>query len=66
MREILIKDAHRHRALRRGGGCKEQLDESSAVVKPKLDLLALNEALEKVAAPDPRKPDHRAAILRPI
>ena len=55
MRQILINYAKRHKAGKRGSGRKQQLDESSAVVRPEIDLLALNEALEKLAKIDPRK-----------
>jgi RNA polymerase sigma factor (TIGR02999 family) len=55
MRQILINHAKRAHAGKRGGGRKEQLHESAAIVQPGVDLLALNEALEKLAALDPRK-----------
>jgi len=55
MRQILVNYAKSHRASKRGGGRKEQLDESAAVVRPEVDLLALHEALEKLAQLDPRK-----------
>jgi RNA polymerase sigma factor (TIGR02999 family) len=54
MREILVNHAKRHRAIKRGSGLKKQL-EDEAVVGPHLDLLALNEALEKLSQLDPRK-----------
>jgi RNA polymerase sigma factor (TIGR02999 family) len=54
MREILVNHAKRHRAIKRGSGRKKQLDDE-AVVGPHLDLLALNEALEKLSQLDPRK-----------
>ncbi|HTA43244.1 MAG TPA: sigma-70 family RNA polymerase sigma factor [Bryobacteraceae bacterium] len=55
MRQILINHARRNRAGKRGGGRKEQLQDSSAIAQPEVDLLALNEALEKLAKVDPRK-----------
>jgi RNA polymerase sigma factor (TIGR02999 family) len=55
MRQILVSHAKRKRAGKRGSGRKEQLHESSAVVQPEVDLLALNEALGKLAELDPRK-----------
>jgi len=55
MRQILVNHAKRHRASKRGSGRKEQLQEAAAVAQPQVDLLALNEALEKLAALDPRK-----------
>jgi len=54
MRQILVNHAKRHRASKRGSGRKEQLQEAAAVAQPQVDLLALNEALEKLAALDPR------------
>jgi RNA polymerase sigma factor (TIGR02999 family) len=55
MREILVNHARRHRASKRGGGNKEQLEASAAIAQPAVDLLALNEALEQLARLDPRK-----------
>jgi RNA polymerase sigma factor (TIGR02999 family) len=55
MRQILVNHARRHRAGKRGDGRKEQLQETSAAVQPQVDLLELNEALERLAELDPRK-----------
>lgn len=55
MRQILVNHAKRKQAGKRGSGGKEPLHESSAVVQPAVDLLALNEALEKLAELDARK-----------
>jgi RNA polymerase sigma factor (TIGR02999 family) len=55
MRRILIESARRRRAEKRGGGmAREELDESG-IVAPEApdDLLALDEALEKLAQIDP-------------
>jgi RNA polymerase sigma factor (TIGR02999 family) len=54
MRRILVEHARRRTALKRGGGCqREELDESNiAAPERSEDLLALNEALEKLAEAD--------------
>jgi RNA polymerase sigma-70 factor, ECF subfamily len=51
MRQILVDHAKRHRSLKRGGGNKVALEEAAGAVQPQLqvDLVALNEALEKLA-----------------
>jgi RNA polymerase sigma factor (TIGR02999 family) len=58
MRRILIDNARRRRALRHGGG-QERVDiddlELAAVVDNDDQLLAVHEALDKLAAQDPRK-----------
>jgi len=57
MRRILVDSARRKQRLRHGGGReREDLDESCLVVKPPADdLLALNEALDKLAESDKAK-----------
>ena len=58
MRQILIDHARRHRAEKRGGEHENlQLEETFVVVSKErpVDLLALDEALEKLAELDPVK-----------
>ncbi len=57
MRRILIEQARRKRTLKAGGGLKrvELSGVDPAMEGPKLDLLALDEALRKLAARNPRK-----------
>jgi RNA polymerase sigma factor (TIGR02999 family) len=57
MRRILVENARRKRSLKRGGGrAREELDEVQlAAPEPVEDLLALDEALEKLASKDPLK-----------
>ena len=57
MRQILVDHAKRHKALKRGGGNQVALDEAAGAVQPQpqIDLVALNEALEKLAEVDPRQ-----------
>ena len=56
MREILIEQARRKGAAKRGGGVdRVPLDDSLTMVQPPSDdLLAVDEALEALAAEDPR------------
>ena len=57
MRRILVEQARRKRTLKGGGGV-QRVDLAGidpVIAGPTLDLLALNEALEKLAAKDPRK-----------
>ena len=57
MRRILIENARRKRSLKHGGGLK-RLDADEVVLEmpePVEDLLALDEALNKLAAKDPLK-----------
>jgi RNA polymerase sigma factor (TIGR02999 family) len=57
MRRILVENARRKKALRRGGD-RQRLDVDRAEpAAPRLsdDLLALDEALDKLAAKDPGK-----------
>jgi RNA polymerase sigma factor (TIGR02999 family) len=56
MRQILVNHAERHRAAKRGGGNKVALDEGAAVVQQRgVDMIALDDALDKLAAFDPRQ-----------
>lgn len=57
MRRIMVDHARQRRAAKRGGSAiKVQLDEGAAVTPSRADeLLALDEALEKLAAFDKRK-----------
>jgi RNA polymerase sigma factor (TIGR02999 family) len=57
MRRILVESARRKHSLKRGGGwVRQELDEA-ALATPELreDLLALDEALDKLAGQDPAK-----------
>lgn len=55
MRRILIDEARRRRSLKRGGGAAQVTIDNLqlAARQPATDLLALNEALDKLAAADP-------------
>src|SRR5205807_8041868 len=57
MRRILVEQARHKRAVKSGGGLQrvELAEVDRAIQGPQLDLLALNEALDKLAAKDPRK-----------
>src|SRR5437588_818591 len=57
MRRILVENVRRKRSLKRGGGrAREEFDEVLlAAPEPVEDLLALDEALDKLAANDPVK-----------
>lgn len=57
MRQVLVNHAVRHKAKKRGGGWREAaLDEALAIFEERsVDLLALNEALDKLAEFDPRQ-----------
>lgn len=57
MRRVLVDHARKHRAAVRGGGMKKlSLDEAIALPnEPDLDLLALDDALNTLAAIDPRQ-----------
>lgn len=57
MRQILVDHARRHRAAKRGAGVTlMSLDDAHAVSEPQsVDLLALDEALSKLADVDARK-----------
>jgi RNA polymerase sigma factor (sigma-70 family) len=57
MRRILVEQARRKKSLK-AGGQRERIaisDVDPAIEAPNLDLLALDEALEKLHAKDPRK-----------
>jgi RNA polymerase sigma factor (TIGR02999 family) len=55
MRRILVENARRRRSLKRGGELvRQELDEALlAAPEPREDLVALDEALNKLAAADP-------------
>jgi RNA polymerase sigma factor (TIGR02999 family) len=57
MRRIMVDHARARRALKRGGeAAKVTLDEAALVTdKHSEELVALHEALERLAAQDPRK-----------
>ena len=57
MRRIMVDHARERRALKRGGGAlKVPLDDAALVTERRSEeLLALDEALERLAALDPRK-----------
>jgi RNA polymerase sigma factor (TIGR02999 family) len=55
MRRILIDNARRKRSLKHGGGRQRQAVELVAAPEADQDLLALDEALEKLAGQDPVK-----------
>jgi len=57
MRHIMVDHARKHRSLKRGGGAlKVTLDEGALVTETRAqELLALDEALEKLAVQDVRK-----------
>lgn len=57
MRQILVDHARRHKAAKRGDGVTLiPLDDARAATNPRsVDLLALDEALERLAAVDARK-----------
>ena len=59
MRRIMVDHARQRQALKRGGGAlKVTLDEAAHAVEERaVELLALDEALEKLAASDKRKAD---------
>lgn len=56
MRRILVDHARRHQARKRGSGQRVPLDEARAVPSlPEMDLVALDEALTRLAEFDPRQ-----------
>jgi len=57
MRRILVEQARRKRSLKHGGGRQQVALQSSCAVVPErsVDLLALDEALDKLAAVEPHK-----------
>jgi RNA polymerase sigma factor (TIGR02999 family) len=59
MRRILVENARRKQSLKRGGGLARQplAEEELALPEPREDLLALDAALDRLAAIDPVKAD---------
>jgi RNA polymerase sigma factor (TIGR02999 family) len=55
MRRILTDNARRKQARKRGGGLRRQPLDAVAAPEPDAQLLALDEALERLAERDPRK-----------
>jgi RNA polymerase sigma factor (TIGR02999 family) len=55
MRRILIDSARRRQALKRGGGAARVPLDGLPAPEPDEELLALHEALDKLAAADPQK-----------
>ena len=56
MRRVRVDHARARNALKRGGGQgRVELDSGAAVDEPDLDLVAVDEALNKLAARDPEK-----------
>ncbi len=58
MRQILVNHAERQRAAKRGGGNQVAFDEAAALVSGNtqaLDVLALHDALNRLAQLDPRQ-----------
>ena len=55
MRRILIDSARRKLTQKRGGGIERQPLDAVAAPEPDTDLLALDEALDKLAVTDPLK-----------
>lgn len=57
MRRILVENARRKRSLKRGGGLvRQEFDEATLVAaEPCEDILALDEALDRLAIKDPVK-----------
>jgi RNA polymerase sigma-70 factor, ECF subfamily len=57
MRRILVNHARDRKRLKRGGGSAREVlgDDASSLTSPDLDLVALDDALEKLATIDPRK-----------
>ena len=55
MRRILIDNARRKQAEKRGGGFKRQELDAVAAPEPDENLLAIDEALQKLSAQDPLK-----------
>jgi RNA polymerase sigma factor (TIGR02999 family) len=55
MRRILIDNARRKQTRKRGGDRRRQPLEAVAAPEPDVELIALDEALQKLAAQDPQK-----------
>lgn len=54
MRRVLVDHARAHQAAKRQGGVKVSLQDAAAVTEPRYDLIALNEALERLREQDER------------
>lgn len=55
MRQILVEYARGHRAAKRDGGLKLELDDAAAFKSKSVDLVALDDALTELARMDPRQ-----------
>jgi RNA polymerase sigma factor (TIGR02999 family) len=56
MRQILVDHARGHRAAKRGGGFKLELNDAMGAQKPQnMDLVALDDALNELAKLDPQQ-----------
>jgi len=57
MRRILVDNARRKSTMRHGGAMKREVldDDAAAIPEPREDLVALDEALERLEAEDPLK-----------
>jgi RNA polymerase sigma factor (TIGR02999 family) len=56
MRQILVDHARGHRAAKRGGGFRLELDDAMGAQKPQnMDLVALDDALNELAKLDPQQ-----------
>lgn len=56
MRRILVDHARSHQAAKRGGGLKVSISDEMAIAQPKeIDLVALDDALNLLAALDPQQ-----------
>ncbi len=64
MRDILVEEARRKASLKRGGGRRRAQSENDmpAFEEPVENLLAIDEALDRLERDDPRK--HRIVMLR--
>ena len=56
MRQILVNHAEAHRAAKRGGGNKVALEEAARLLEqPRIDMIDLHQAINKLAELDPRQ-----------
>jgi RNA polymerase sigma-70 factor (ECF subfamily) len=56
MRQILVDHARRHRAAKRGGGLKLELEDAMALQEAQnIDLIALDHALNELGRLDPQQ-----------
>lgn len=56
MRQILVEYARRHRAAKRGGGCKVSLEDAPPPFEGRgIELVALDDALKELARLDPQQ-----------